>query len=29
LTIWENIAVMAAFGLIMIILAMWSFGRQE
>ena len=27
--IWENIAVMAAFGLIMIILAMWSFGRQE
>jgi ABC-2 type transport system permease protein len=27
--IWENIAVMAAFGLVMIILAMWSFGRQE
>jgi len=29
MTIWENIAVMAAFGFIMIILAMWSFGRQE
>ena len=27
--IWENIAVMAAFGSVMIILAMWSFGRQE
>ncbi len=27
--IWENVAVMAAFGLIMITLAMWSFGRQE
>jgi ABC-2 type transport system permease protein len=27
--IWENIAVMAAFGLVMSILAMWSFGRQE
>jgi len=29
MTIWENIAVMAAFGFIMIILAMLSFGRQE
>jgi ABC-2 type transport system permease protein len=29
MSIWENIAIMAAFGLIMIILAMWSFGRQE
>ncbi len=27
--IWENIGVMAAFGLVMSILAMWSFGRQE
>ena len=29
MTIWENIGVMAAFGFIMIILAMLSFGRQE
>jgi ABC-2 type transport system permease protein len=29
MSIWENIAIMAAFGLVMIILAMWSFGRQE
>jgi ABC-2 type transport system permease protein len=29
MTIWENIAVMAAFGFVMIVLAMWSFGRQE
>ncbi len=28
-TIWENIMIMAAFGVIMTILAMWSFGRQE
>jgi ABC-2 type transport system permease protein len=29
LTIWENIAILAAFGFIMILLAVWSFGRQE
>jgi len=29
MTIWENIAILAAFGFIMIMLAMWSFGRQE
>jgi ABC-2 type transport system permease protein len=29
MTIWENIAVMAAFGIVMITLAMLSFGRQE
>jgi ABC-2 type transport system permease protein len=28
-TIWENIIIMAAFGFIMTVLAMWSFGRQE
>ena len=26
---WDNIAVLAAFGVVMIILAMWSFGSQE
>ena len=29
MSIWDNVAVMAAFGVIMIILAMWSFGSQE
>jgi ABC-2 type transport system permease protein len=29
MSVWDNIAVMAAFGVIMIILAMWSFGSQE
>jgi ABC-2 type transport system permease protein len=29
MTIWENIAILAAFGFIMVMLAMWSFGRQE
>jgi ABC-2 type transport system permease protein len=29
MSIWENIGVLAVFGLIMILLAMWSFGRQE
>jgi ABC-2 type transport system permease protein len=29
MTIWENIAILAAFGFIMVLLAMWSFGRQE
>jgi ABC-2 type transport system permease protein len=29
MSIWDNIAVMAAFGAVMIILAMWSFGSQE
>ncbi len=28
-TIWENIIIMAAFGFVMTVLAMWSFGRQE
>jgi len=29
MSIWENVAVMAAFGIIMTILAMWSFSSQE
>jgi ABC-2 type transport system permease protein len=29
MTVWENIAILAAFGFIMVMLAMWSFGRQE
>jgi hypothetical protein len=29
MSIWDNIGVLAAFGAIMIILAMWSFGSQE
>ncbi len=29
ITIWENIGVLAAFGIVMIVLAMWSFGKQE
>ena len=29
MSIWDNIAVMAAFGAVMIVLAMWSFGSQE
>ncbi len=29
MSIWDNVAVMAAFGVIMITLAMWSFGSQE
>ena len=29
MSVWDNVAVMAAFGIIMIILAMWSFGSQE
>jgi len=29
MTIRDNIAVLAVFGFIMIILAMWSFGRQD
>ena len=29
MSIWENIAVLAAFGVVMILLAMWSFGNQE
>jgi ABC-2 type transport system permease protein len=29
MTIWDNILVMAVFGAIMTILAMWSFGSQE
>lgn len=29
MSIWDNIAVLAAFGVVMILLAMWSFGSQE
>jgi len=29
MTIWENVAILAFFGFIMVMLAMWSFGRQE
>jgi len=29
MSIWGNVGVIAAFGVIMTILAMWSFGRQE
>jgi ABC-2 type transport system permease protein len=29
LSIWENVAILAAFGIVMILLAMWSFSRQE
>jgi ABC-2 type transport system permease protein len=29
MSLWDNIGVLAAFGAIMIILAMWSFGSQE
>ena len=29
MSIWENFMIMAAFGFIMSVLAMWSFGRQE
>jgi len=29
MSIWDNIAVLAAFGAAMILLAMWSFGNQE
>jgi len=29
MSLWDNVAVLAAFGIIMILLAMWSFGSQE
>ena len=29
MSIWDNIAVLAAFGAVMILLAVWSFGNQE
>ena len=29
MSIWENIMVLAGFGVVMILLAMWSFGNQE
>jgi ABC-2 type transport system permease protein len=29
MSLWDNIAVMAAFGILMTLLAMWSFGSQE
>ena len=29
LSIWHDIAILAAFGIVMLLLAMWSFGNQE
>ena len=29
MSIWDNVAVLAVFGIVMILLAMWSFGNQE
>ena len=29
MSIWDNVAVIAVFGIVMILLAMWSFGSQE
>ena len=29
MSLWENVTVMAAFGIAMTLLAMWSFGNQE
>jgi ABC-2 type transport system permease protein len=29
MSLWDNIAVLATFGVVMILLAMWSFGSQE
>ena len=29
MTLWENVAIVAVFGVVMIILAMWSFSHQE
>ncbi len=29
LTVWNEIAILAAFGAMMILLAIWSFGNQE
>ena len=29
MTLWQNIAIVAAFGVVMIVLAMWSFSHQE
>jgi ABC-2 type transport system permease protein len=29
MSLWDNIAVMASFGIVMILLAVWSFGHQE
>ena len=29
MSLWDNIAVLAAFGIVMVLLAMWSFGSQE
>ncbi len=29
MSIWDNVAVLAVFGAVMILLAMWSFGNQE
>ena len=29
MSLWDNVAVMAAFGTVMTLLAMWSFGHQE
>jgi len=29
MSLWDNVAVLAMFGLVMLLLAMWSFGNQE
>ena len=29
MSLWDNIIVLAVFGTVMIVLAMWSFGSQE
>jgi len=29
MSLWDNIIVMAVFGIVMTLLAMWSFGSQE
>ncbi len=29
MSLWDNAAVLAVFGLVMVLLAMWSFGNQE
>jgi ABC-2 type transport system permease protein len=29
MSLWDNVAVLAAFGLVTLLLAMWSFGNQE
>ena len=29
MSFWDNLAILAVFGIVMILLAMWSFGNQE